>query len=115
MKAPREALTLSGALTAALAASACCIGPLVLAALGIGGAAFAVALEPYRPYLIGLTIVLLGTAFYGVYRAPADPLCEPGGTCEAGRRRTGLKMLLWLASLLIVAALTFPYYASHLF
>jgi mercuric ion transport protein len=42
---------------AAIAASVCCVGPLVLFVLGIGGAwaSNMTALEPYRPIFICLT------------------------------------------------------------
>ena len=42
---------------AAIGASVCCVGPLVLLALGIGGSwvGSLTAMEPYRPFLIGLT------------------------------------------------------------
>ena len=115
MKASKESLTLTGALAAAVTASACCIGPLVFAALGLGGAAFAVALEPYRLYFIGLTLALLGVAFYLVYRTPRAETCEPGGICETRSGGSGLKVLLWIVTLLVLGALTFPYYASYLF
>jgi mercuric ion transport protein len=51
--------SLGGAIAAAVAASACCIGPLVFALLGIGGAGFLVALEPYRPVFTVVTVGLL--------------------------------------------------------
>lgn len=43
--------SLGGALVAAVAASVCCLGPLVLLALGVSGAwaSSLRALEPYRP------------------------------------------------------------------
>lgn len=66
----KEGLTLAGSVVTALAASACCIGPVVFTLLGLGGAAFAVALEPYRPVFIGVTTLLLGSGFYLVYRRP---------------------------------------------
>ena len=50
-----KTLTVGGALLAALAASSCCIGPLVLAALGIGGAGAMSVLSAYRPYILILT------------------------------------------------------------
>jgi len=43
-----------GAVGAAILASSCCIGPVVLAALGAGSVGVATALTPYRPYLLGL-------------------------------------------------------------
>jgi copper chaperone CopZ len=50
----------------AMGASICCVGPLVLLALGVGGAWIGslTALEPYRPIFIGLTLLFLGFAFY---------------------------------------------------
>jgi hypothetical protein len=63
---------LAGVATA-LAASICCIGPIVLLSLGIGGAWISslILFEPYRPIFIGLTFLFLGLAFYRVlYRTP---------------------------------------------
>ena len=42
----------------------CCVFPVALSFLGASGLAFAVALTPYRPYFIALTLVSLGAAFY---------------------------------------------------
>lgn len=49
---------IAGAL-AAVGASVCCVAPLVLLALGIGGAWISnlTALEPLRPVFIGLTLL----------------------------------------------------------
>ena len=57
-----------GAIAAAIAASGCCIGPLVLAVLGVSGAWVGnlTAFEPYRPIFMTLTLGLLG---------PFLPLC----------------------------------------
>lgn len=63
---------------AALGASACCLGPLVLIALGVSGAWISTltALEPYRPFFIGLTLLFLALAFHRLYLAPR--VCTPG-------------------------------------
>ena len=53
MKVSKEGLTLTGALVAGLAASACCLGPLVLAIVGIGGAASALALARSEERRVG--------------------------------------------------------------
>ena len=62
------AATVSGAVAAAFAAAACCIGPLIVAVLGVGGAGAMVALAPYRPYFLGATVVMLGLGVFMVYR-----------------------------------------------
>jgi mercuric ion transport protein len=56
---------------AAVGASICCVGPLVLLALGVSGAWIGslTAFEPYRPVLIGLTLLFLALAFHRLYLA----------------------------------------------
>jgi hypothetical protein len=73
--APRTAIT-AGVL-AAIGASICCVGPLVLLGLGISGAWIGSlsAFEPYRPVLIGITLVFLALAFRKLYLVPQ--VCAP--------------------------------------
>ncbi len=114
MRPSRERITLFGAVAAAFAASACCLGPLVLALAGIGGAASVVALAPYRPYLLGLTAALLAGAFYQTYRRPARP-CGPGEACEMPKANRAGRVILWLATIIVLLAAAFPYYSVYLF
>ena len=114
MNVSKTGLTLTGALITAAAASACCLGPLILTILGIGGAASALALAPYRAYLLVLTAVLLGGAFYVTYRRPALQ-CGAGESCEMPKANQVGKVLLWVATVLILLATTFPYYSLYLF
>lgn len=54
-------------------ASVCCYGPAVLMALGLGGGAWTLTLattSPYRPFLVGVTLLCLGFAFSRVYLVP---------------------------------------------
>ena len=53
-------LPLIGALFAGGLASACCVGPLVVVLLGLGGASAFSFFEPLRPYLIIITLSFLG-------------------------------------------------------
>jgi mercuric ion transport protein len=113
MSVSKEGVTLVGAVAAALGASACCLGPLLLTALGLGGAASAVALAAYRPYFLLLAAVLLAGAFYLAYRRPATA-CAPGASCDrSGAVRAG-RVLLWVAAALVLLAATFPYYSIYL-
>ncbi len=41
----------ASSVVSAILASACCVGPLILALLGFGGGALMRKFEPYRPYL----------------------------------------------------------------
>ncbi len=78
----------ASSIVSAFIASACCIGPLVFALLGIGGAGLLVKFEPYRPYFMAVTFALLGTGFYLTYRKPKTAGSVAGGPecdCPAPR------------------------------
>jgi len=108
----------AGGLVTALLASVCCIGPLIFAALGVGmgatgflagTAGFLKALLPYRPWFIGVTVLLLGTGFYLAYRRPQQA-CAPGTVCaETGGTRPS-RRLLWIMATLAVVLVLAPYW-----
>ena len=70
--------SVAGAVVAAFASSLCCLGPLVFAALGIGGAGLIAKLTPYRAPLAAVTLLLLAIGFYFTYRAEAGHGRERG-------------------------------------
>ncbi len=51
--------SLFGAVLAGGLASACCLGPFLLMALGVGSASFFTVLTPYRPLFATITIALI--------------------------------------------------------
>lgn len=108
--------SVTGALLSALAASVCCIGPLVLLALGIGGAwaGGLQVLEPYRPLSVVLTVGFLALAFYRAYRRPATAACGPDGTCAIPRSNRITRIAPWVMTPIIFALLAVPYLAPHL-
>ena len=101
----------AGAL-AAVGASLCCVGPLVLVTLGIGGAWISSLskLEPLRPIFSLVTIGLLAWAWHKLYRAPE--LCELGNACADPKVRARQRMIFWVVSVVLGLLLAFPYYAS---
>src|SRR5258708_1142855 len=94
---------------AAILASTCCLGPLVLLALGFGGAWIGnlTKLEPYRPVFIGVALLALYFAYRHIYRAAAA--CEPGEVCAIPQVRTTYKVIFWIVAVLVLVALGFPY------
>src|SRR6266571_9081093 len=94
---------------AAIGASVCCVGPLVLLALGISGAWIGnlTALEPYRPIFIGLTLIFLGLAFRRLYLVPE--VCAPGAPCADPRTSRRNRTLFWLVSALLAGLLAVPW------
>ncbi len=108
---------LFGAILAAITASVCCVGPLVLLGLGVSGAWIGnlTALEPYRPIFAAMTLGFLGFAFYRVYRKPKAEECEDGSYCANPRADRINKTVLWIVTVAIVGLLAFPYVAPRLF
>ncbi len=102
----KTALTSVGSVLSALLASLCCIGPVVFALIGAGSLGFAAAFEPYRPYLLALTVLFLGTAFYFTYRK-REVQCEDG-TCKIESAGKWHKLFLWLAATFAVVFMFFP-------
>lgn len=94
---------------AAIGASVCCVGPLILLTLGIGGAWVAnlTALEPYRPIFIGLTLLFLGLAFYTLYLAPH----ASGSSCAVSRPLKRQRLIFWLVAVLLLGLLAVPWLA----
>ena len=105
--------TLAGGLLAAIIASACCVGPLLLVTIGVSGAWISnlTALEPYRPLFIGVALVFMGLAWRRIYRAPAAAECEPGTLCALPQTNRAYRVMFWVVSALVLLALGFPYLA----
>lgn len=105
---------LIGAIISAVGASVCCVGPLLLLGLGIGGAWIGnlTAMERYRPYWMTATLVFLGLAFFRIYRKPRKVVCTPGSACssDGGRRN---KLILWIVTALVLGLLALPYLISY--
>jgi mercuric ion transport protein len=104
-----------GGVLGALASMSCCVVPLALFALGIGGAWIGnlTALAPYQPIFIGITLAFLATGYYLVYRRPRVA-CAEGQACARPLPRRGVKLALWVATSLVASALAFPYVARLL-
>ena len=111
----------AGSILSAFLASACCVGPLIFALLGLGGAGLLVKFEPYRPYFMAITFALLGTGFYFTYRRPRTSASAASGAdgaacdCPAPRTNRAGRMMLWVATVLVVGFLVFPYLVPVLF
>jgi mercuric ion transport protein len=100
--------SLIAGVSAAIGASVCCVGPLVLLALGIGGSwvGSLTAMEPYRPIFIGLTLLFLGLAFRKLYLVPQ--VCTPGADPHTRQRQ---RLTFWLITLLLLGLLAVPWLA----
>ncbi|WP_445738051.1 mercuric transport protein MerTP [Mariniflexile sp.] len=99
-------------LFAAVAASSCCIPPVIALIAGVGGGASALSwMEPLRPYLIGLAVLAIGYAWYSYLRTKkVDDCCE----VDAKPKWYQTKGFLIGITLFAAVSISFPYYA-HIF
>lgn len=103
---------IAAAVVAAIGASACCVLPLLLVLLGVGGAWMAnlTALDAWRPWFIAATAVFLVLAFRALYGSQAS--CETDAQCVDPHVLRRRRRWLWLATILIACLLLFPYYVA---
>ncbi|MBI3433599.1 MAG: mercury transporter MerT [Proteobacteria bacterium] len=110
-----QTLAAAGGLLGALAASSCCILPVVLFSLGISGAWIGnfTQLAPYKPYFITATIAFLGVGYWLVHRA-SKRVCAESEACARPLANGLVKSVLIAATVLVVAAFGFDYVAPYL-
>lgn len=108
---------LFGAVASAIAASACCLGPLVLLSLGVSGAwiSHLTRLDPYRPVFVAISLVSFAFAFYRIYRKPQEEYCPVGKPCARRDTKRAYKTALWIVLALILGLLIFPYLVPYVF
>jgi len=108
-----ERLAIGGAVITGIAASLCCLGPLLFLVLGLGAFGAAAAFQTARPYLLGAAVLLLGLGFYRVYFR-RQPACAPGEACETKPVNRASRIGLWIASLAVLAFALSPYYVGYI-
>ena len=98
----------------AIGASACCVGPLVLVALGLGGAWVSGlrALEPLFHVFVAAALVAFGYAFWRLYIAPRR--CAPDVACASPKVMRRQRIAFWVALISAKAIIWFPVYGPRL-
>ena len=96
---------------AAILASTCCLGPLILIMIGFSGAWIGnlTKLEPYRPIFLGVALVAMFFGWRAIYR-PARA-CDPEDVCALPQTQRLYKILFWIVVALVLVALAFPFVA----
>ena len=103
-------LTLTSILTA-IGASLCCITPVLALISGASGAAATFSwMEPLRPYLIGITVLVLSFAWYQKLKLKKEIDCD----CETDEKPSFMQSTLFLVLITVFSALmlAFPYHSS---
>ena len=105
---------LAGA-AAAIGASACCAGPLVLVLvlIGVSGAwgSRLMALAPLQPFFVAAAVAAFGFAFHRLY-LQREEVCAPGEVCAIPAVRTRQRVIFWIFAVAATALMTFPLYAE---
>src|SRR5215468_8850052 len=111
----QQRLMAAGGLVGALAASSCCILPLVLFSLGVSGAWIGnlTQLAPYQPFFIAATIACLGYGYWLVYRS-SKVACVSGDACARPLSNRLVQLGLIVATALVIAAIGFDFLAPLL-
>lgn len=100
----------AGLLTA-ITASLCCITPVLALIAGTSGIASTFSwIEPFRPYLIGLTVLVLGFAWYQKLKPLKEIDCE----CNTDEKPKFIqsKTFLGIVTVFAIVMLAFPYYSG---
>jgi len=106
-----ESKLIGAGLLTAITASLCCITPILALVAGTSGVASMFSwIEPFRPYLLGLTFLVLGFAWYQKLKTKKEIDCE----CETDEKPKFLqtKMFLGIASVFAIIMMAFPYYSG---
>jgi copper chaperone CopZ len=108
----KENIVLGGGMFAALAASLCCVGPVLFALLGVGAFGASSVFLSLRPYLLAVAVLALAFGFYRAYfRREA---CAPGEACATEPVIQASRAVLWIAAVGVLAFALSPYYVGYI-
>ena len=98
-------------LMTSIIASLCCLTPVLALIAGTSGIASTFSwIEPYRPYLLGMTFLVLGFAWYQKLNPKKEIDCE----CETDEKPKFLqtKTFLGIVTVFTIVIMAFPYYSG---
>ncbi len=97
----------AGGLVGAVLASTCCVAPFVFLLLGISGAwiSHLTALAPFQPIFLLTSLGFLAVSFWKVYGKSRGSR-EESPSCGTSRSDRTVKIVLWMATLIIVTAIS---------
>ena len=107
--------SLAAGVLAAIGATACCFGPLLLVSLGFGGAwaARMQGLAAFQPIFFGLTLAFMGFAFHRLYIKPRR--CAPGEVCAVPQVLRRQRIAFWVVVGAIAVMAIFPLFSAFLY
>jgi copper chaperone CopZ len=112
MKESSEKVFLGSAFVAAIAASLCCILPVLAVAFGLGAFGIASVFETLRPFLLVVVFLALAFGFYQTYFRREN--CGEGEICATKPIGRFNQIILWTATVAVIAVAAFPYYTGYI-
>ena len=107
----KEGKLARGVILSAIAASLCCITPVLALITGTSGLVSTISwIEPYRLYFIGFTILILGFTWYQKLKCKKQIDCN----CDPDEKPKFIqsKIFLGIVTLFAIVMLAFPYYSG---
>jgi len=104
-----ENASIAAGACAALGASTCCVLPLALVSIGVGGAWIAQLreMERFFPVFVAIALAAFGFAFYRLYLRPAP--CAPEAACASPLTRRRQRIAFWVTLISAKALIATPY------
>lgn len=110
----KENKLMGAGLLTAITASLCCIAPVLALIVGTSGIASTFSwIEPFRPYLVVLTIIVLGFAWYHKLKPQKEIDCEC--VTEEKPKFIHSKKFLGIVTVFAFVMLAFPYYSGSFY
>jgi mercuric ion transport protein len=109
-----ESKLIGAGLLTAITASLCCITPVLALIAGTSGIASTFSwIEPFRPYLIVMTILVLAFAWYQKLKPQKEIDCE----CETNVKPKFIqsKKFLGIVTVFAIVMLNFPYFSGFFY
>lgn len=109
--ASKTVVSAASGVVAAIGSTLCCAGPLLAVTAGFSGAGLAAAFEPWRPVLVGATVLGLGYGHWTL-RREEQRACVPGTLCASPSARRWMRWTLWGSTGLAIPLLLFPWWSQ---
>lgn len=109
----KSGLLVGGGIVAAILASLCCIGPMILTILGVSGAAALARFEVIRTPMIIIVLLLFGVAGFTLYRKRKS--CDSGSICADPKRVRRMVIFYWVGLVIAILGVTSPQWVAWLF
>lgn len=97
----------SGGIIAAIASSICCIGPLILGVIGVGGASSLLFLEDYRNIILAVVTILITIGWIMNFRLEQKE-CVDGTMCADPKKKRFRRVSLGIGTFIAVLFMVSP-------